>query len=86
MMPTKLSHSSVWRDNHVSRLVAAMRLAVHHYKYLQLQDHKIAALFLEQFLKKSFRNNTFYSVLKSNMAYPGIFDLMIQLVENADPK
>lgn len=86
LSPIKLAHSSFWRHNHHSRMLWTLKLAVHQYKHLQRRDHKEANSFIEQFLQKTINNPAFYNVFKCNMSYPGIFDMMLQIMEYANSK
>jgi len=86
LSPIKLAHSSFWRHNHHSRMLSTLKLAVHQYKHLHRRDHKEANSFIEQFLQKTINNPAFYNVFKSNMSYPGIFDMMLQIMEYANSK
>ena len=80
LTPIKLVHSSFWRHNHHSRMLSTLKLAVHQYKHLQRRDPKEATSFIEQFLQKTINNPAFYNVFKFNMSYPGIFEMMLQIM------
>lgn len=81
-----LYHSSNWRQNAHARLLSLLELANYHHANLKRRAPQEASNFIQQFLAKTLGSSLFYNTLKQQLAYPGLLQSFMELMEEASLK